>query len=85
MDIPQGGSSCPLSLVQNGIWNIAFNCGGNPKELEKNPSGEDGSLQQTRPTCDTVSGIQIRTTAVGGERSHPGTILDPLNYGFEQF
>ena len=71
MDIPRGGSFCPLFPVRIGIRMIVLMEGGKAEDPEKNPRSKGENQQQTRPTCDTRS--ENRTQLGGWRRA-----LSPL-------
>ena len=51
MDIPRGGSSCPLFPGRTGIWNVSF-CDGREtgaEDPEKNSRSKDENQPQTQP------------------------------------
>ena len=62
MDIPLGGSSCPLFPDRIEIWNVGFAEGGSTEDPEKNPRNKDANQPQTQPTCDARSGNGTRAT-----------------------
>ena len=64
VDIPLGGSSCPLFPGGIGIWNLCFFEGGKP----------EFKLQQTQPTCNIRSGNQTQATAVGGKHPYQSAV-----------
>ena len=60
MDIPRGGSCCPLFPVRIGIRMIVLMEGGKAEDPKKNPRSKGENQQQTRPTCDTTSENRTR-------------------------
>ena len=76
MDIPRGGSSCPL--FPSGT--VGF-CGGRKTGRSgENRRSKDENQQQTQPTCNTRHGKWTQATWVGGERSHHCAI--PVDWYF---
>ena len=53
VDIPQGGSSCPLFPGWIRIWNVGSLERGKLEEPEKNLLSKDENKWQTQPTCGT--------------------------------
>ena len=60
MDVPRGGSCCPLFPVRIGIRMIVLMEGGKAEDPKKNPRSKGENQQQTRPTCDTTSENRTR-------------------------
>ena len=51
MNIPQGGSSCPLFPGRVGIWNVGFGEGRKSKGPWEKPLEQGWNQQQIQPTC----------------------------------
>lgn len=63
MEIPLGGSPCPLFGDQIGIWNVVFFVEGKKQDgPRKNHRSKDESLQQNQLTCDARFGSRILVT-----------------------
>ena len=71
MDIPRGGSSCPLFPGRTGLWNVSFRDGGKPEDPGKNPRSKDENQQQTQITCETRSRNGTQATADGRQAFLP--------------